>query len=164
MIGAVNMAANVSKVLTLSNLQSSTAYQIDGYCQTQGNVQTNLSTLIKSTNSNGGLVSAINFYFSAALTTAQKIKLVCALALYFGIDYTKVSTWDGYYCSELLNRRRLLQEDTTTQTNENRLLLAASYPVPVFIGINTKTNSDTSQTLVTPAANTSTLVSTSFSI
>ncbi len=163
MIGAVNMAANVSKVLTLSNLQSSTAYQIDGYCQTQGNVQTNLTTLLKSTNSNGGLVSTINFYFSAALTTPQKIKLVCALALYFGIDYTKVSTWDGYYCSELLNRRLLL-EDSSTEINENRLLAAATYAVPVFIGINTKTNSDTSQTLVTAAANTSALVSNSFCI
>jgi hypothetical protein len=105
------MAANVSKVLTLNSLQSSTAYQISGYCQTQGAVQTNLTTLIQSTNSNGGIVSMMNFYFSSALTTAQKIKLVCALALYFGIDYTKVSTWDGYYCSELLNRRRLLHED-----------------------------------------------------
>lgn len=160
------MAANVSKVLTLSNLQSSTAYQIDGYCQTQGVVQTNLTTIVQSTNTNGGLVSIINFNFASALTTAQKIKLVCALALYFGIDYTKVSTWDGYYCSELLNRRRLLQEDVVGEMKEQaimvgRLLPAATYTVPVFIGINTKTNSDTSQTLVNAAANTSALVSTS---
>lgn len=120
--------------------------------------------MVQSTNSNGGLVSIINFYFSAALTTAQKIKLVCALALYFGIDYTKVSTWDGYYCSELLNRRLLQENSITPETNENRLLAAATYSVPVFIGINTKTNSDTSQTLVTAAANTSTLVSNSFVI
>lgn len=101
------MAANTSQVLTLNKLQSSVAYQIDGYCQTQGTLQSNLTTIIQSTNSNGGLVSIMNFYFASTLTTAQKIKLVCALALYFGIDYTKVSTWDGYYCSELLNRRLL---------------------------------------------------------
>ena len=109
MIGAVAVAANVSQVLTLSSLQSSTAYQVDGYCQTIGNTQTTLTTLTHSTNSNGGLVSSMIFYFASALTTSQKIKLVCALALNFGIDYTKVSTWDGYYCSELLNRR-LLEE------------------------------------------------------
>lgn len=151
------MAANISKVLTLSNLQSSTAYQINGYCQTQGAVQTALTSLTQSTNSNGGVVSIMNFYFSSVLTTAQKIKLVCALALYFGVDYTKVSTWDGYYCSELLNRRRLLHED---RANESRLLSAVTYNVPVFIGINTNTNSDSSQTVVGAAANTSTLVST----
>jgi hypothetical protein len=52
----------------------------------------------------------MKFLFSSSLSTAQKIKLVCALALYFKMDYTKISTWDGYYCSELLNRRLLLAE------------------------------------------------------
>jgi invasion protein IalB len=31
-IGALNVAAGVSQTLTLSNLYSSTAYQLDGYC------------------------------------------------------------------------------------------------------------------------------------
>ncbi|MFM7852450.1 MAG: hypothetical protein ACKO96_11185, partial [Flammeovirgaceae bacterium] len=57
---------------------------------------------------NGGQISTMSFTFSSVLTTAQKIKLVCALALHFQIDYQKISTSDGYYCSELLNRRRLL--------------------------------------------------------
>lgn len=68
-----------------------------------------MSTLNISTASNGGIVSDMTFSFASALSTAQKIKLVCALALEFKIDYKKVSTWDGYYCSELLNRRRRLQ-------------------------------------------------------
>ena len=55
------------------------------------------------------MVNKIAFDFESTLTTSQKIKLVCALALYFKIDYFKVSTYDGYYCSELLSRR-LLQE------------------------------------------------------
>ncbi len=50
----------------------------------------------------------MSFYFTQKLTTSQKIKLVCALALYFNLNYERVSTWDGYYCSELLNRRLLL--------------------------------------------------------
>lgn len=50
----------------------------------------------------------MSFTFNSALSTAQKIKLVCALALQFQMDYQKVTTYDGYYCSELLNRRRLL--------------------------------------------------------
>jgi hypothetical protein len=98
-IGAINVVANTSQVLTLSSLKSSTSYQLDGYCETQGGLQTSLSTLVGTTTSNGGSVTTMNFYFSSTLTTAQKIKLVCALALNFQVDYTKVSTWDGYYCS-----------------------------------------------------------------
>jgi hypothetical protein len=41
----------------------------------------------------------MSFKFNSVLTTAQKIKLVCALALQFKIDYERVSTYDGYYCS-----------------------------------------------------------------
>ena len=152
-IGALNVAANVTTALTLSSLQSSTAYQIDGYCEAQGGVQTDLKTLVGSTTSNGGSVTTVNFYFVSALTTAQKIKLVCALALNFAIDYTKVSTWDGYYCSELLNRR-LLQEAPP------RVLAASSFAVPVFFGVNTQTTSDGSATVVATQANTTALVST----
>lgn len=108
-IGVVNVQANVNTTITLSNLQSSTAYQLDAFCETGGGVQTAISSLNLVTTSNGGKVSTMYFTFSSSLTTAQKIKLVCALALYFGIDYQKVSTWDGYYCSELLNRRLLME-------------------------------------------------------
>lgn len=143
-------------MLTLSSLESSTAYQLDGFCETQGGVQTELSTLVGSTSSNGGTVTTLNFYFSAALTTAQKIKLVCALALNFQVDYTKVSTWDGYYCSELLNRRRRLQELLPAPA---RKLVAQTFVVPVFFGVNTGAASDTSASTVAAQANTTTLVS-----
>jgi hypothetical protein len=162
-IGAINVVANVSQVLTLSNLATSTAYQLDGYCETQGSVQTNLSTLIGPTTSNGGSVSTLNFYFAATLTTAQKIKLVCALALDFQVDYTKVSTWDGYYCSELLNRRRLLQE-TQFIVHSPRMLATQTYVVPVYFGVNTGSIVDTTSTTVAASANTTTLVSTPISM
>ena len=106
-ITAINVAANVQQNITMSSLESSTAYKLTGYCETQGDVQTNQTELSISTSSNGGQISIVIFHFESTLTTAQKIKLVCALALQFEIDYEKVSTWDGYYCSELLNRRRL---------------------------------------------------------
>lgn len=155
-IGAINLVANVSQVLTISNLKSSTAYQLDGYCETQGGLQTSLSTLVGSTTNNGGSVTTMNFYFSSTLTTAQKIKLVCALALNFQVDYTKVSTWDGYYCSELLNRRLLYEVNTP---KPRRLLPAATFVVPVYFGVNTGSNSDTSSTSVASQANTTNLVS-----
>jgi len=158
LIGALNVVANVSQVLTLSKLASSTAYQLNGFCETQGGVQTALSTLVRSTSNNGGSVTTVNFYFAAPLTTAQKIKLVCALALKFQVDYTKVSTWDGYFCSELLNRRRLQEVDAPAR----RLLVAATYVVPVFFGVNTGALSDTSAAAVAGLANSSTLVSNIF--
>ena len=83
----------------MSNLASSTSYNFDGFCATQANVETSLATVPSGTSSNGGKISSMVFSFASALTTAQKIKLVCALALEFKIDYTKVSTSDGYYCS-----------------------------------------------------------------
>ena len=52
----------------------------------------------------------MTFNFESKLTTSQKIKLVCALALYFNLNYERVSTWDGYYCSELLSRRLLIED------------------------------------------------------
>jgi hypothetical protein len=52
----------------------------------------------------------MTFSFVSIPTIDQKIKLVCYLALYFKIDYKKISTYDGYYCSKLLMRRRLLQK------------------------------------------------------
>jgi hypothetical protein len=112
--------------------------------------------LIGTTTSNGGVVTTLNFYFTAALTTAQKIKLVCALALNFAVDYTKVSTWDGYYCSELLNRRRLQEVHSDSPP---RLLAAQTYVVPVFFGVNTGSISDTTSLSVAAQANSSTLVS-----
>ena len=91
----------------ISNLQASLPYTISAFCETQANVRSNLQTTQFNTVSNGGVISQISFYFESRLTTSQKIKLVCALALYFKVDYERVSTWDGYYCSELLSRRRL---------------------------------------------------------
>lgn len=104
------------------------------------------------------------FTFSSSLTTAQKIKLVCALALYFQMDYTKVSTWDGYYCSELLNRRRLQEvtsiSDSLVPAGQERLLTTPTYSIVVYYGINTETTSDTTQTAInTAAATPATLVS-----
>ena len=64
----------------------------------------------------------MDFFFSEVLSSAQKIKLACALALKFEVNYEKVSTADGYYCSELLDSRRLL----TTRT-----LAALTYPYRV---------------------------------
>lgn len=98
-VGAINVDAGVSSTISFPNLQSSTAYLLNGFCETQGGVQTAISSLTQSTSSNGGLVSTLNFVFATSLTTAQKIKFVCFLALNFQVDYTKVSTWDGYYCS-----------------------------------------------------------------
>lgn len=79
----------------------------------------------------------MDFYFSEILSSAQKIKLVCALALKFEINYEKVSTADGYYCSELLDSRLLLEV-----TSFGRLLSAQTYPyrVEVYFGINTDLN------------------------
>ena len=94
------------------------------------------------------------FYFSSVLTTAQKIKLVCSLALTYQIDYTKVSTYDGYYCSELLNRRLLY-----TNMIVPRLLTVSSTPISVYFGINTDTTNDSSRAVIMASANTSTLVS-----
>lgn len=105
------------------------------------------------TTSNGGQISKVTFYFESTLTTAQKIKLVCALALQFEIDYEKVSTWDGYFCSELLNRRLL-------QAQLPRMLSIATGEVPVYFGINTHTTADGSAAVVTAQANTSALVCT----
>ena len=131
---------------------SSTSYQLTGYCETQGKVQTAQQSLSMSTSSNGGTISVVKFMFESPLTAAQKIKLVCALALQFEIDYEKVSTWDGYFCSELLNRRLL-------QQTSPRLLHISSGEVPVYFGINTQLTADTSSTVVAAQANTSTLAS-----
>lgn len=109
------------------------------------------------------------FNFASALSTAQKIKLVCALALEFRMDYTKVSTWDGYYCSELLNRRRLQQTDDIIETEEDkgtwiRLMQSGSTnQVVVFFGVNTQATVDTSQTTIN-AQTSSALVSKNYLI
>ncbi len=95
----MNVAKNVAKTITLTNLQSSLSYTVSAFCESQANIKSTLYTSQFSTVSNGGLVSQMSFYFTSKLTTSQKIKLVCALALYFNVDYQRVSTWDGYYCS-----------------------------------------------------------------
>ena len=59
----------------------------------------NISSLNFNTLSNGGYVSKMDLTFTSQLTVAQKIKTVCALALLFQVNYMKVSTADGYYCS-----------------------------------------------------------------
>lgn len=107
----------------------------------------------------------MTFTFTSSLTTAQKIKLVCALALEFRMDYTKVSTWDGYYCSELLNRRRLQETSVIAEVGEDketwiRLMQSSStFEVVVFFGVNTQTTSDTTQTTINSQANSTALVS-----
>lgn len=68
--------------------------------------------------------------------------MVCALALKFEINYKKVSTSDGFYCSELLNSRRLLQQ------NPRRFLATASNDVVVYFGINNDLNSDGTPTKI----------------
>ncbi len=73
----------------------------------------------------------MTFNFESKLTTSQKIKLVCALALYFNLNYERVSTWDGYYCSELLSRRLLLQD-----IKMPRLLPVSQYQTIVYFGVN----------------------------
>lgn len=107
----VNVAKGVAKTISIMGLQSSLPYTVEAFCETQANVKSALTTTQFTTVSNGGIVSQISFYFSSRLTTSQKIKLVCALALFFNVDYERVSTWDGYYCSELLSRRRLQSSD-----------------------------------------------------
>lgn len=67
------------------------------------------STLVStafSTVTNTGSITEATFTFASPLTVQQKIKLTCYLALQFNINYQKVATYDGYYCSELLSRRR----------------------------------------------------------
>jgi hypothetical protein len=75
---------------------------------------------------NGGYVSKIDLYFTRQLTVQESIKVVCALALLFGVEYEMVSTVEGYYCSDLLTGRllqgslsgRLLQESTVTSKHQ----------------------------------------------
>jgi len=81
------------------------------------------------------------------------------------MDYTKVSTWDGYYCSELLNRRRLQETSVIAEVGEDkgtwiRLMQSSStFEVVVFFGVNTQTTSDTTQTTINSQANSTALVS-----
>lgn len=96
-----------SQTITINNLKASTTYQIEGFCMSQIGTTSSLTKRSFSTISNGGYVSKMDFVFSTKLTIAQKIKASCALALLFNINYLKVSTVDGYYCSELLSARLL---------------------------------------------------------
>lgn len=90
---------STSQQITISNLKASTSYSIEGYCISQIATTSNITTMSFNTVSNGGYVSKMDLRFSTALTVAQKIKTVCALALLFQVNYVKVSTADGYYCS-----------------------------------------------------------------
>lgn len=82
-------------------------------------------------------MSKLDFFFETELTTAEKIKLVCSLALQFQVNYYKVSTSDGYYCSELLSSRLL------TESIHQRIL-QSSYRVSVYFGVNNELNEDLS--------------------
>jgi hypothetical protein len=88
------------------------------------------------------------FSFSSALTVQQRIKLVCYLALYFNINYQKVSTYDGYYCSELLSRRRKRR----LLTQNNRLLTYDPTKLLVHFGISTALGVDASSTVINSAS------------
>lgn len=88
-----------AQTVTVDGLKASTAYSIEGYCVSQIGAVSNLSKLSFATTSNGGYVSKMDFVFASQLTIAQKIKVSCALALLFQVNYIKVSTADGYYCS-----------------------------------------------------------------
>lgn len=89
----------VAQTITVANLRASTAYNIEGYCISQIGTTSSISKVSFSTLSNGGYNSKVDFIFASSLTTAQKIKASCALALLFQVNYQKVSTADGYYCS-----------------------------------------------------------------
>lgn len=105
----------------------------------------------------------MEFTFSAPLGVMHKIKLVCQLSIYFGVDYQRVSTYDGYYCSELLGSRLLLAKDMTDmvdtksiiQSAEGKRQLSASpsavrllseFPnmTTIYFGINNKNGKDDS--------------------
>lgn len=96
----VNIAVpGTSQTVVVSDLKASTLYNIEGYCISQVGGTSALAKLNFATTSNGGYVSKMDFVFASRLTIAQKIKASCALALLFEVNYFKVSTADGYYCS-----------------------------------------------------------------
>ena len=88
-----------SQTVQVANLRAFTTYSIEGYCISQIGTTSTLTKISFSTLSNGGYISKMDFLFASTLSTAQKIKASCALALLFQMNYFKVSTADGYYCS-----------------------------------------------------------------
>lgn len=72
-----------AQTVSIDSLKASTAYSIEGYCISQVGATSPLTKLSFSTTSNGGYVSKMDFVFATQLTTAQKIKVSCALALLF---------------------------------------------------------------------------------
>lgn len=124
------VAVSTPQTLQINNLDASTDYSIEGYCVSQIGTMSTLMTLSFSTASNGGYVSKMDLFFSSPLSIAHKIKVVCALALLFQVNYYKVSTADGYYCSELLNSRRLLQPSTTQPHQQQQILPRRMLSVP----------------------------------
>lgn len=138
-IGQVNIVTpSTTQELDIQNLYTSTDYTLEGYCVSQINTKSNITSVDFSTLDNGGYVSKMDFTFDSELTTAQKIKLVCSLALLFEVNYYKVSTADGYYCSELLNSRLLLANSFPRQ------LSATPNRVEVYFGVNKDQNLDES--------------------
>jgi hypothetical protein len=104
----VNIATpGTAQTITINNLKASTTYDIEGFCMSQIGTTSSLTKLSFQTLSNAGYVSKMDFVFTTQLSIAQKIKASCALALLFNVNYLKVSTADGYYCSELLSSRLL---------------------------------------------------------
>lgn len=89
----------VTQTINVQNLKASTTYNIEGYCISQLGGTSPFTKVSFSTASNGGYISKMDLIFASKLTTAQKIKASCALALLFKINYYKSSTVDGYYCS-----------------------------------------------------------------
>lgn len=100
MLRMTNIAVpGTSQTVVVDDLKASTDYNIEGYCISQIGATSNITKLNFATTSNGGYVSKMDFVFESRLTIAQKIKASCALALLFEVNYYKVSTADGYYCS-----------------------------------------------------------------
>ena len=138
------VSPSVTQQLTISDLLTSTDYTLTGYCVSQIGTMSDTISANFTTDSNGGVVSKMDFVFAAVLTTAQKIKLVCALALLFEINYYRVSTADGYYCSELLSSRLLTETspDMASASSSWRLLSATPNRIEVYFGINNDMNID----------------------
>jgi hypothetical protein len=152
--GVINVPAiNTNTLLTINNLKTTTAYRITGFCENPKAVDSTLISATFTTVSNIGTISEMLFNFNQALTVQQKVKLVCYLALKFSINYQKVSTYDGYYCSELLGRRRRrLQSYQVSVATDPKALY-------VYFGISTDLLIDQSYALISAASNSLSLVS-----
>jgi hypothetical protein len=137
---------NTNTPLTINGLKTTTDYKLTGFCENQISTDSQLVQSAFTTISNTGSISKVTFTFATPLTVQQKIKLACYLALQFKINYQKVATYDGYYCSELLSRRRrLLQQEPSVSTPVD------FHNLVVFFGISNDLTIDGSAALVTAA-------------